>query len=192
MHCMNNMVIMHTEQLGWIKTLKEKLHALEDHNQDWEHKLVEQDYVIANLVGDYLEHLQDNMCLTTHISSMSTQLTQIEEWLSQVGTIILGIVRGALEGLSMDEEGSLLEAGTSGTSGDSWGDQGGDEDSGDTGVSLEGSTRVGSPMPWEGGLIAEMEREVTEAGAGGWFNGNPEDIPESWSGHNSNTLASQD
>ena len=71
MHCMNNMVIMHTEQLGWIKTLKEKLHALEDHNQDWEHKLVEQDYVIANLVGDYLEHLQDNMCLTVHINSTS-------------------------------------------------------------------------------------------------------------------------
>ena len=47
-------------------------------------------------------------------------------------------------------------------------------------------------MPWEGGLIAEMEREVTEAGLGGWFNGNPEDILESWSGANSDTSASQD
>ena len=47
-------------------------------------------------------------------------------------------------------------------------------------------------MPWEGGLIAEMEREATEAGLGGWFNGNPEDVPESWSGANSNTSASQD
>ena len=47
-------------------------------------------------------------------------------------------------------------------------------------------------MPWEGGLITEMEREVMEAGAGGWFNGNPEDVLESWSGPNSDTSASQD
>ena len=47
-------------------------------------------------------------------------------------------------------------------------------------------------MPREGGLIAEMEREATEAGLGGWFNGNPEDVPESWSGANSDALASQD
>ena len=44
----------------------------------------------------------------------------------------------------------------------------------------------------EGGLIAEMEQEAMEVGLGGWFNGNPEDIPESWSGANSNALASQD
>ena len=47
-------------------------------------------------------------------------------------------------------------------------------------------------MPRETGLIGEMEREAEEAGLGGWFNGNPEDIPESWSGANSNALASQD
>ena len=47
-------------------------------------------------------------------------------------------------------------------------------------------------MLQEGGLIAEMEREVMEAGAGGWFNGNPEDVLESWSGPNSDTSASQD
>ena len=47
-------------------------------------------------------------------------------------------------------------------------------------------------MPWEGGLIAEMEREGTEAGLGGWFNGNLEEVPESWSGANSDALASQD
>ena len=47
-------------------------------------------------------------------------------------------------------------------------------------------------MPWEGGLITEMEREVMEAGAGGWFNGNPEEVPESWSGPNSDTSVSQD
>ena len=52
--------------------------------------------------------------------------------------------------------------------------------------------RRDSPMPREVGLIAEMEREVTEAGIGGWFNGNPEDVPESWSGANSDALASQD
>ena len=47
-------------------------------------------------------------------------------------------------------------------------------------------------MPREEGLIAQMEREATEAGLGGWFNGNPEDVPESWSGANSNTSANQD
>ena len=47
-------------------------------------------------------------------------------------------------------------------------------------------------MPRETGLIAGMEREAEEAGAGGWFNGNPEDVLESWSGANSNASASQD
>ena len=52
--------------------------------------------------------------------------------------------------------------------------------------------RVESPMLQEGGLIAEMEREATEAGAGGWFNGVDQEVPESWSGCNSITSASQD
>ena len=47
-------------------------------------------------------------------------------------------------------------------------------------------------MPPTSGLIASMERDAEEAGLGGWFNGNPEDVPESWSGANSDTLASQD
>ena len=89
-------------------------------------------------------------------------------------------------------EGSLLEAEMSDASGDDWGDQGGDMASRDAGVSVEGSTRVGSLMPREGGLIAEMEREAMEAGLGGWFNGNPEDVLESWSGSNSDASASQD
>ena len=38
----------------------------------------------------------------------------------------------------------------------------------------------------------EMEREAMEAGAGGWFNGNPEEVLESWSGYNSIASASQD
>ena len=37
-----------------------------------------------------------------------------------------------------------------------------------------------------------MERDAEEAELGGWFNGNLEDIPESWSGSNSGASASQD
>ena len=47
-------------------------------------------------------------------------------------------------------------------------------------------------MPPMQGLIASMERDAEETGLGGWFNGNLEDVPESWSGANSNALASQD
>ena len=85
--------------------------------------------------------------------------------MSQVGTLVYGMARGALEGLSM--EGSLSEAKTSGVSCNDQGDQGGDKASEVTGASAEGSTRVGSPMLWEVGLIKQMEREVTEAGLGG-------------------------
>ena len=60
----------------------------------------------------------------------------------------------------------------------------------DVGPSSE--MRRDSPMPRETGLIAEMEREATEAGLGGWYNGNLEEVPESWSGANSNASASQD
>ena len=69
MHRTNNAVVMQTEQLGRIEILKEKLLALEDQNQELEHKVEEQDHVISNLVGDNLEHLQDNMHLTAHINS---------------------------------------------------------------------------------------------------------------------------
>ena len=69
MHRANNVVIMQTEQLGRIETLEEKLLALEGRNQQLEYKLEEQDRIIANLMGDNLEHLQDNMCLTAHINS---------------------------------------------------------------------------------------------------------------------------
>ena len=47
-------------------------------------------------------------------------------------------------------------------------------------------------MPPTTGLIASMERDAEEAGLGGWFNGNPEDVPESWSGSNSGVSSSQD
>ena len=97
---------------------------------------------------------------------------------------------GTIEG-AMERE-SSSEAETSDASGDGGDDQDGGEDNRGTGASLEESTRVESPMPQEGGLIMEMERKVTEAGAGGWFNRNPEGVPESWSGHNSVMSASQD
>ena len=99
----------------------------------------------------------------------------------------MGMIKGAIE-----REWSSSEAGTSDASGGDQGDQGGDMGNGDTGVSTEESMRRDSLMPQEGGLIAEMEREAMEAGLGGWFNGNPEDVPESWSGPNSDVSASQD
>ena len=98
----------------------------------------------------------------------------------------MGMIKGAME------RESLSEAKTSDASGNGGGDQDGGEDNRGAGASLEESTRVESPMPQEGGLIAEMEREATETGAGGWFNRMDQGIPESWSGPNSNTSASQD
>ena len=113
---MNNVVIMQTKQLGRIETLEEELHSAKGHVQDLEQKLVEQDCVITNLVGDNLNHLQDNMHLTMHINSSSACLAQLEEWMGQVGMLVYGMARGMVEGLST--EGSSLEAGTLGTSGD--------------------------------------------------------------------------
>ena len=52
--------------------------------------------------------------------------------------------------------------------------------------------RRDSPMPPTHGLITLMERDAEEAGLGGWYNGNPEDVLESWSGANSDASASQD
>ena len=50
MHHSNNAVIMQTSQLGQIETLEEKVWDLEG-------KLVKQDHVIINLVGNNLDHL---------------------------------------------------------------------------------------------------------------------------------------
>ena len=71
MHHANNAVIMQTEQLGHIETLEEELHSFRE-------KVQEQDWVIAQLVGDNLEHLQDNMRLTAHINSLQDQMGQLE------------------------------------------------------------------------------------------------------------------
>ena len=125
-------------------------------------------------------------------------MAQIEHRLGQVGSVVMGFLEGRLESLMEEErEGttessSSSEAGISDASGNGSDDQGGDEDSRAAGASPEGSMRGDSLIPREGGLITEMERGAMEAGLGGWYNRNPEDVPESWSGPNSNTLASQD
>ena len=87
---------------------------------------------------------------------------------------------------------SSSEAGTSGASGDGLDNQGGDEVNEVGGVFPRESMRRESPMPPTQGLITSMERDAEEAGLGGWFNRNPEGVPESWSGSNSGALASQD
>ena len=119
----------------------------------------------------------------------------MEHRLGQVGSVVMGFLEGRLESLmeeEMTKSSGLSEAGTLGASGEGPGDQDGDEDNVGAGVSAVESMREDSPMPREVGLITQMEREATEVGLGGWFNGNPEDILESWSGANSDASASQD
>ena len=191
MHCVNNVVIMQTKQLGRIEALEEELQSSRVKMMELEQKMVEQDQVITQLVGNNLNHLQDNMHLTTRINSSQEQMGQLEHQLGQVGSVLMGMIEGVIEreGLELS---SSSEAGTSGASSDGSGNQGGDEVNMDAGVSTEGNMRGDSPMPREAGLIVEMEREAEEAGLGGWFNGNLEEVPESWSGSNSGMLASQD
>ena len=165
---------------------------------EMEQKMMEQDRVIAQLVGDNLNHLQDNMQLTAHINSSNERLSQMEHRLGQVGLVVMGFLEGRLESLMEEEReettGSLSssEAEVSGASGDVQDIQDGGKVNEDGGVSPQESMRQDSLIPREEGLIAQMEREATEAGLGGWFNRNPEDVLESWSGANSDTLASQD
>ena len=196
MHHVNNAVIMQTEQLGWIKALEEELRSSRAKMVELEQKMTEQDRVIAQLVGDNLDHLQDNMRLTAHINSSQEQMAQMEHRLGQVGSVVMGFLEGRLESLMEEEResksSSSSEAGTLGASGDGPDDRDGGEDNEVAGVSPQESMRRDSPMPREEGLITQMAREVTEAGLGGWFNGNLEDVPESWSGANSDTSASQD
>ena len=192
MHCANNAVIMQTEQLSRIEALEEELQSLRAKMTELEQKMMEQDQVITQLVGDNLEHLQDNMRLTAHINSSQDWMGQLEHRLGQVGSVLMGMIEGAIEREGLTDTSSSSEAGTSGASGDNLDDQGGDEDNVDAGVSTEESMRRDSPILQEGGLIMEMEREVTEAGLGGWFNRNLEEVPESWSGSNSGASASQD
>ena len=104
----------------------------------------------------------------------------------------MGMIEGVIEREGLTDMSGLSEAETLGASGDSSDNQGGDEDNVDAGASMEESMRRDSPMLREGGLIAEMEQEAMEVGLGGWFNGNLEDVPESWSGVNSDATANQD
>ena len=71
MHHANNAVIMQTEQLGQIEALEEELRSSKVKVVEMEQKMTEQDRVIAQLVSDNLDHLQDNMRLTAHINSLN-------------------------------------------------------------------------------------------------------------------------
>ena len=126
MHCANNTVIMQTEKLGQIETLEEELHSSKVKLQELKGRLVEQDHVITNLVRDNLGHLQDNMCLTTYINSLSEQIAQLETQLGQVGSVLMGMIEGAIK----RERLSSLEAGTLDASGNNQDNQGGDAGSG--------------------------------------------------------------
>ena len=190
MHRSNNAVIMQTEQLGRIEALEEELRSSRGKMADLEQKMMEQDRVIAQLVGDNLDHLQDNMRLTAHINSSAERMTQMEHRLGQVGSVMMGFLEGSMEG-QLEEGSSPSGSEGSGLSGDDL------EDRDSEGIALVAGAlrevmRRDSPMPPTSGLIASMERDAEEAGLGGWFNGNPEEVPESWSGANSNTSASQD
>ena len=190
MHRSNNAVIMQTEQLGQIETLEEELRSSRGKMAEMEQRMMEQDRVIAQLVGDNLDHLQDNMRLTAHINSSTERTERIEHRLGQVASVVMGFLEGRMEAMREEMSGSS----GSGRS-DASGDDGDDQVSGGIGLVvgvLAEVMRRDSPVPRETGLITEMEREVEEAGLGGWFNGNPEDVPESWSGANSVALASQD
>ena len=190
MHRSNNAVIMQTEQLGWIKALEEELRSSRGKVADLEQKMMEQDRVIAQLVGDNLNHLQDNMRLTAHINSSTERMAQMEHRLGQVGSVVMGFLEGRMEGL-LEEMLELSGSGGSDVSGDDQDDQVSDRIGQVAGVLVE-VMRRDSLMPPTLGLIASMERDTEEAGLGGWFNGNLEDVPESWSGANSDTSASQD
>ena len=192
MHRSNNAVIMQTEQLGRIETLEEELRSSKGKVADLEQKMMEQDRVIAQLVGDNLDHLQANMRLTAHINSSTERAERMEHRLGQVASVVMGFLEGRIE--SLREETS--EEGSSGSGGsDASGDAQEDRDS--EGIALVAGAlqevmRRDSPIPPTSGLIASMERDAEEAGLGGWFNGNPEDVPESWSGANSDASTSQD
>ena len=128
MHRSNNAVIMQTKQLGRIEALEEELRSSKAKLVELEQKTMEQDWVIAQLVGDNLEHLQDNMRLTTHINSSQERMAQMEHRLDQVGSVVMGFLEGRLESLMEEEreEGttelsSSSEVGMSGVSGDGTG-----------------------------------------------------------------------
>ena len=191
MHRSNNAVVMQTEQLGRIEALEEELRSSRGKMAELEQRMVEQDRIIAQLVGDNLDHLQANARLTAHINSSNERAERTMQRLGQVASLVMGLVEGAMEG--------RLEEGTSSSSGSEGSAASGDaeEDRDSEGIALVAGAlqevmRRDSPMLPTSGLIASMERDAEEAGLGGWFNGNPEEVPESWSGANSDASANQD
>ena len=159
MHRANNVVIMQTEQLGQIEALEEELRSSKAKLIEVEQKMTEQDQVIAQLAGDNLDHLQDNMWLTTHINSLQEWMAQMEHRSGQVRSVVMGFLEGRLESLMEEEREttkllSSSEVGTLGVSGDGPSGQGGDKDNMDDGASPQGSTRQDSLIPREEGLIA--------------------------------------
>ena len=192
MHRSNNAVIMQTEQLSCIEALEEELRSSKGKLADMEQKMMEQDRVIAQLVSDNLDHLQDNMRLTAHINSSTERMAQMEHRLGQVGSVVMGFLEGRMEGLLEGETTSESSGSRElGSSGDDLEGLVGDAVNAVAGALME-VMRRDSPLPPTHGLITLMERDAEEAGLGGWYNGNPEDVPESWSGANSDALASQD
>ena len=171
MHRSNNAVIMQTEQLGRIEALEEELRSSRGKVADLEQKMMEQDRVIAQLVGDNLDHLQDNMRLTAHINSSTEQMAQMEHRLGQVGLVVMGFLEGRMEGLleETSEEGTTSESSGSGGSGSSGDDQDVQvsDGIGQVAGALAEVMRSDSPMAPTSGLIALMERDVEEAGLGG-------------------------
>ena len=114
----------------------------------------------------------------------------MEHRLGQVGSVVMGFLEGRMEVLMEETSGSSGSGGL-----DASGDNQDDQVSariGQVAGALAEVMRRDSPMPLTSGLIASMERDAEEAGLGGWFNGNPEDVLESWSGANSDASASQD
>ena len=92
----------------------------------------------------------------------------------------MGFLEGRLESLMEEEreEGTSLSSssdqGTSAVTGDGQVVPVGEEVNEDGGASPQESMRQDSPMLLMLGLIASMERDVEEAGLGGWYNGNLE------------------
>ena len=117
MHRSNNAVIMQTEQLGRIEALEEELRSSRDKMTDLEQKVTEQDRVIAQLVGDNLDHLQDNMRLTAHINSSTERAERMEHRLGQVVSVVMGFLEGRMEAL-MEETSESSGSGGSDASGE--------------------------------------------------------------------------
>ena len=107
MHRSNNAVIMQTEQLGRIETLEEELRSSRGKVAELEQRMMEQDRVIAQLVGDNLDHLQANMRLMAHINSSTERMERTEHRLGQVASVVMGFLE-ALGARGQLPSGSML------------------------------------------------------------------------------------